>query len=82
MSEKEEITEGLLRAENYNTQFRAVNPNGKYPLCAAIPGSLPLRCERCGGVAIYDKPCPAVPREQRWGPDYPARQPEKGEASG
>jgi hypothetical protein len=66
---EKEIVEGLLRVEDYNTQFRTVNPNGKYPVCASIPGNLPLRCERCGGYAGYACPCPAVPPEKRWGPD-------------
>lgn len=72
------IISGILQAEDYNTQFRSVNPNGKYPLCAPIPGVLPLRCERCGGIAIYDKPCPAVPKERRWGPDYVTATPGTG----
>jgi hypothetical protein len=66
-----EIVEAILRVEEWNDQFRKANPNGKYPVCKPITGGgLPLRCERCREIAIYDRPCPAVPPKERWGPDY------------
>lgn len=66
-----EIVDAILRVEKWNDQFRQPNPNGKYPLCKPIVGGgLPHRCERCGEIAIYDRPCPSVPPEQRWGADY------------
>ena len=68
MSDK--LTEAVLRVEKWNDQFRQANPNGKYPLCHPIVGDPSSRCERCGGYAGYDRPCPAVPPEKRWGPDY------------
>lgn len=46
-----------------------VNIFGKYPLCSPVVGDLSSRCERCGGFAGYDLPCPAIPPEKRWGED-------------
>lgn len=74
MKETSEIVEGILAAESINDQQRQPNPNGKYPVC--IPGIKQLEgcasiCARCGGFPAYDRPCPAVPPEERWGEDYP-----------
>ena len=66
----DQIIESVLRVENWNDQFRQPNRNGKYPLCKPILGDRSSRCERCGGQAGHDRPCFAVPRAERWGPDY------------
>jgi hypothetical protein len=55
--------------ESVTTAERAGNPDGRYPTCMPRIGDA-TTCERCGGhvdLAI-NRPCPAVPREQRWGP--------------
>lgn len=63
------ITQGVLRVERWNDQFRQPNPAGAYPCCK--PAIWTLTCERCGGdVRAQRGPCPAVPRDQRWGPTH------------
>lgn len=73
MEESPGIIEGILAAESINNQHRQPNPNGKYPVCIPdvrqLPGYASI-CGRCGGIPAYDRPCPAVPPEQRWGEDY------------
>lgn len=44
-----------------------VNIFGKYPVCKPVVGDTSSRCERCGGYAGRDLPCPAIPPEKRWG---------------
>lgn len=46
-----------------------VNIFGKYPVCKPVTGDISSTCERCGGYAGYDLPCPAIPPEKRWGED-------------
>lgn len=73
-NETKAIIEGMARVEAYNNaEHRQPNPNGNYPLCKPRVGDISSRCERCGEYAGYDRPCPAIPREQRWGRDYHPR---------
>lgn len=74
MDDIEGIIGGLLAAERYNDQFRKPNRNGRYPVCEPRVGT--TVCERCqqdlSTIPIAQRgPCPVVPRERRWGENWP-----------
>lgn len=57
----------LVRVQ-FDPDVHRPNPRGRYPVCK--PALRSSTCERCGGgVQATDGPCPAVPPEERWGPD-------------
>jgi hypothetical protein len=65
----EAIAHPQVRVESVTTAERMGNPDGRYPTCMPRIGEADV-CERCGGPVdpAINRPCPAVPREQRWGP--------------